>query len=139
MNRLVRILQVEDSPVDQMMTAEALSEASPSTELRSVVTTREAVAMMSAGGEWRPSVLLLDLSLPGESGFEMLQFIKAQPDLQKIPVIIFSSSKAQQDINRAYRLQANCYISKPADFEGYLAVMALMIKFGVSCVQLPSP
>jgi chemotaxis family two-component system response regulator Rcp1 len=139
MNRLARILQVEDSPEDQMMAAEALSEASPSTELRSVGTTKEALAILSVREGWRPSVLLLDLSLPGESGFEMLQFIKTQPDLQSLPVIVFSSSKAQQDIDKAYRLQANCYISKPADFEGYLAVIALMIKFGVSCVQLPFP
>jgi chemotaxis family two-component system response regulator Rcp1 len=139
MNRLVRILQVEDSPEDRMMTAEGLSEALSSAELRAVPTTKEAMAIMSVQGEWRPSVVLLDLSLPGESGFAMLQFIKNQPDLQSIPVIIFSSSKDQQDINKAYRLQANCYISKPADFEGYLVYMALLIKFSASCVQLPLP
>jgi two-component system, chemotaxis family, response regulator Rcp1 len=139
MNRLARILQVEDSRGDRMMTAEALSEAAPSTELRSVATTKEAIAIMSAKGEWRPSVVLLDLSLVGESGFALLQFIKGQPDLQSIPVIIFSSSKAQSDINRAYQLQANCYIPKPADFEGYLLIIALLIKFGISCVQLPFP
>ena len=138
MNRLVRILQVEDSPEDQMMTAEALSEASPSIDLRSIVNTKEAIAMI-VNPEWRPNVVLLDLSLPGGSGFEMLEFIKTHPDLQSIPVIIFSSSKAQQDIDKAYRLQANCYIAKPANFDGYLAVMASMIKFGVSCVQLPFP
>ena len=139
MNRLARILQVEDSPEDRMMTAEALGEASPSVEVRAVATTKEAIAMISAKGEWSPNVVLLDLSLPAESGFEMLQFIKAQPDLQSMPVIIFSSSKAQRDIDKAYRLQANCYIPKPADFKGYLALMALLIKFGVSCVQLPYP
>jgi two-component system, chemotaxis family, response regulator Rcp1 len=139
MNRLVRILQVEDSPEDRMMTAEGLSEASWPAELRAVPTTKEAIAIISVKGAWRPSVVLLDLSLPGESGFAMLQFIKGQPDLQSIPVIVFSSSKDQQDINQAYRLQANCYISKPADFEGYLSFMALLIKFGVSCVQLPFP
>ncbi len=137
MNRLARILQVEDSPEDRLMTAEALGEASPSTELRSVATTREAIAMVSGKAEWRPSVVILDLSLPGETGFAMLQFIKGRPDLQSIPVIIFSSSKAQPDINKAYRLQANCYIPKPPDFEGYLALMALLIRFGVSYVQLP--
>jgi two-component system, chemotaxis family, response regulator Rcp1 len=136
MNRLARILQVEDSPEDRMMTAEALSEASPSVDLRSVATAKEAIAMISAKGEWRPGIVLLDLSLPGEPGFAVLQFIKSQPDLQSIPVIIFSSSKAQSDINMAYRLQANCYIPKPADFEGYLALMALLIEFGASCVEL---
>jgi CheY-like chemotaxis protein len=139
MNRLERVLQVDDSSVDRMMTAEALSEASPSTELRSVATAKEAITMISAGGEWRPDVVLLDLSLPGETGFAVLQFIKAQPDLQSIPVIIFSSSKAPLDVNEAYRLQANCYIPKPADFDGYVALMALLIKLGVSCVELPSP
>lgn len=139
MNRLARILQVEDSPEDRMMTAEALSEALPSAELRSVATTKEAITMISAEGGWSPNVVLLDLSLPGENGFEMLQFIKCRPDLQSIPVIIFSSSKAQRDIDKAYRLQANCYIPKPADFKGYLALMALLIQFGGSCVQLPFP
>jgi len=139
MNRLARILQVEDSPEDRMMTAEAISEALPSAELRAVATTKEAIAMISAKGEWSPNVVLLDLSLPSDSGFSMLQFIKGQPDLQSIPVIIFSSSKAQADIDKAYRLAANCYIPKPADFKGYLALMALLIKFGVSCVQLPFP
>jgi CheY-like chemotaxis protein len=138
MNRLARILQVEDSPEDRMMTAEALSEALPTADLRSVATTKEAIEVISRG-EWRPSVVLLDLSLPGETGFAMLQFLKSQPDLQSIPVIIFSSSKAQADIDKAYRLQANCYIPKPPDFEGYLALTALLVKFGVSCVQLPFP
>jgi chemotaxis family two-component system response regulator Rcp1 len=139
MNRLERVLQVEDCSEDRMMTAEALSEASPSTELRSVATAKEAITMISARGEWRPDVVLLDLSLPGEAGFAVLQFIKGQPDLQSIPVIIFSSSKAALDVNKAYHLQANCYIPKPADFDGYVALMALLIKFCVSCVELPSP
>jgi CheY-like chemotaxis protein len=138
MNRLTRILQVEDSPEDRMMTAEALGEASPSLELRSVATTNEAIAIISSKGEWRPGVVLLDLSLPGENGFAMLQFIKGQPDLQSIPVIIFSSSKAQRDIDKAYGLQANCYIPKPADFTGYLALMALLAEFG-NRVELPFP
>jgi two-component system, chemotaxis family, response regulator Rcp1 len=139
MNSLVRILQVEDSPEDQMMTVEALNEVSPSMDLRSTVDTKEAMAMLSGTPEWRPNVVLLDLSLPGGSGFEMLQFMKSHPDFQVIPVIIFSSSKAQQDVDKAYRLQANCYIAKPVDFDGYLAVMASMIKFGLNCVQLPFP
>ena len=139
MNRLERILQVEDSLEDQMMTAEALSEASPSMGLRSVLDTKEAMAMLSGTPEWHPNVILLDLSLPGGSGFEMLQFMKSHPDLQSIPVIIFSSSKARQDIDKAYRLQANCYIAKPADFAGYLTVLTSMIKFCVGCVELPFP
>jgi|HubBroStandDraft_6_1064221.scaffolds.fasta_scaffold1877912_1 CheY-like chemotaxis protein len=138
MNRLERILQVEDCPEDQMMTAEALSEVSPSIELRSVPNKDEAIAMLS-DPEWRPNVVLLDISLPGGSGFEVLQFIKAHPDLQSTPVIVFSSSKARQDIDKAYRLQANCYIAKPADFDGYLEVIASMTRFCVGCVELPFP
>jgi CheY-like chemotaxis protein len=139
MNRLERILQVEDCPEDRMMTAEALSEVSPSIDLRSVANKEEAIAMISGNSEWRPSVVLVDISLPGGSGFEVLQFMKTQPDLQIIPVIIFSSSKARQDIDKAYRLQANCYIAKPADFAGYLTVLTSMIKFCVGCVELPFP
>ena len=76
---------------------------------------------------------------PPRADSRCCNFIKTQPDLQSIPVIIFSSSKAQRDIDKAYRLQANCYIPKPADFKGYLALMVSLIKFGVSCVQLPFP
>jgi two-component system, chemotaxis family, response regulator Rcp1 len=139
MNRLARILQVEDSPEDRMMTAEALSESAPSVELRSVATTKEAIAMICDQGDWRPNVVILDLSLPGENGFTMLQFMKSQANVQSIPIIIFSSSKARTDIDKAYRLQANCYIPKPADFEGYLALVALLVEFSTRCVQLPFP
>jgi two-component system, chemotaxis family, response regulator Rcp1 len=138
MNRLAGILQVEDSPEDRMMTAEALREVSPAAELHSVATTKEAIAIISGKEEWRPRVVLLDLSLPGETGFALLRFIKSQPDLQSIPVIIFSSSNAQPDINKAYRLQANCYIPKPADFQGYLALMALLVGFGSLCATAVS-
>lgn len=139
MNRLASILQIEDSPEDRMMTAEALGEAFPSLELRSVATAKEAIGMISAKSGWCPSVVLLDLSLPGDSGFEMLQFLKNQPALRRIPVIIFSSSKAQLDVDKAYKLQANCYISKPADFKGYLLLMVSLIQFCARWVQLPFP
>ena len=139
MHGLTRILQVEDSPEDRMMTEEALGEASPSLELRSVATANEAISMISAEGEWRPNLVLLDLSLPGETGFSFLQFIKGRPDLERIPVVIFSSSKAPTDINKAYGLRANCYIPKPADFKGYLTLVASSVEFAVHYVQLPSP
>jgi chemotaxis family two-component system response regulator Rcp1 len=137
MNSLLRILQVEDSPEDQMMTAEALNEASPSTELRSVSTSKEAIAVLGEKNGWRPNIILLDLSLPGDSGFGVLQSIKSQPDLKTLMVIVFSSSKAEVDINRAYELQANCYIPKPADFEGYRGLMGLLKEFELAHVQLP--
>jgi chemotaxis family two-component system response regulator Rcp1 len=136
---LTRILQVEDSPEDRMMTAEAIDEASPSLELRSVPTAKEAISTISAQGEWRPNLVLLDLSLPADTGFSVLQFIKGRPDLESIPVIIFSSSKALADINKAYGLRANCYIPKPADFNGYLALVASSVEFAAHYVQLPSP
>jgi CheY-like chemotaxis protein len=138
MHGLTRILQVEDSPEDRMMTEEALGEASPSLELRSVATANEAISMISAEGEWRPNLVLLDLSLPGETGFSFLQFIKGQPDLESVPVVIFSSSKAPADINKAYGLRANWYIPKPADFKGYLALVVSSVEFAVRYVQLPS-
>ena len=137
MNSLLRILQVEDSPEDQMMTAEALNEASPSTELRSVSTSKEAIAVLGEKNGWRPNIILLDLSLPGDSGFGVLQSIKSQPELKTLMVIVFSSSKAEVDINRAYELQANCYIPKPADFEGYRGLMGLLKELEMANVQLP--
>jgi two-component system, chemotaxis family, response regulator Rcp1 len=137
MNRLASILQVEDSPEDRMMTAEALREAAPTARLHSVATAKEAMALIAGKESRLPSVVLLDLSLPGEDGFAVLQFIKGRPDLQSIPVVIFSSSKAQLDIDKAYFLQANCYIPKPADFQGYLTLMETIVGFGVNCLQLP--
>ena len=137
MNRLARILQVEDSLEDRMMTAEALSEVPLRVDLRSVATAKEAIALMSFRREWCPSIVLLDLSLPGETGFKFLQFLKTNSDLQSIPVVIFSSSKAQNDINKAYRLGANCYIPKPPDFEGFITLMASFLGLSDGAVQLP--
>jgi two-component system, chemotaxis family, response regulator Rcp1 len=137
MNRLARILQVEDSLEDRMMTAEALSEVPLRVDLRSVATTKEAITLMSFRREWCPSIILLDLSLPGETGFKFLQFLKTNSDLQSIPVIIFSSSKAQNDINKAYRLGANCYIPKPPDFEGFITLMSSLLELSGRSMQLP--
>ena len=138
MKRVVRILQVEDSPEDRMMMTEALGESSASIELHSVATTREATALISGESQWQPDVVLLDLSLPGDTGFGVLQFIKRRKDLRSLAVIIFSSSKAEKDIQKAYDLQANCYIPKPADFDGYLALVVSLKDFLTRWVQLPS-
>ena len=137
MNQLARILQVEDSPEDRMMTAEALYETPVSVDLRAVATAREAMAVLSFNKEWCPSVVLLDLSLPGETGHSLLQFIKSESDLQHIPVVIFSSSTKSTDISTAYSLGAEWYIPKPPDFDGYIPLMASLVEFSSNGVKPP--
>ncbi|HEY0791489.1 MAG TPA: response regulator [Chthoniobacterales bacterium] len=139
MNRPVKILQVEDSPEDRMMTAEAMREVSLLAELRCVATVTEALKLFADHDSWRPNLVLLDLSLPGASGFSLLRFIKDQVQLQRLPVIVFSSSTAALDVDQAYRLQANCYVAKPADFDKYLTFMNALKEFWLGFAQLPSP
>jgi chemotaxis family two-component system response regulator Rcp1 len=139
MNQSAQILQVEDSPEDRMMTAEAMLEVSLPADLRCVATVTDALKIFSGSELWRPNLVLLDLSLPGASGFSLLRFIKDQAPLQRLPVIIFSSSTAALDVDQAYRLQANCYVAKPADYDHYLTFMTALKEFWLAFAQLPSP
>jgi chemotaxis family two-component system response regulator Rcp1 len=139
MNSSVNILQVEDSPEDRMMTAEAMREVSLLADLRCVPQVSEAIKVLSSTQSWRPNLVLLDLSLPGASGFTFLRFIKDQAPLQRLPVIVFSSSMAALDVDQAYQLQANCYVAKPADFDKYVTFMTALKEFWIGFAQLPSP
>ena len=139
----IEILLVEDNPGDVRLTQEALKEAKV---LNTVSVARDgvdAMAFLRREGEHAdvptPDLILLDLNLPRKSGFEVLEDLKNSPDLKRIPVVILTSSSAEQDVLSTYNLQANCYITKPVDLEQFLNVIRLIEQFWLTIVTLPSP
>src|SRR4051794_24701063 len=119
--RPVEILLVDDSPGDVRLTREALREGKIRNNLSVVTDGVEALAFLRREGRYagapRPDVILLDLNLPRKDGREVLAEIKADDRLRRIPVVILTTSADERDILRAYELHANCYITKPVDFE----------------------
>lgn len=139
----VEILMVEDNPGDVLLTTEALLEGKLSNRLYWVKDGNEALAFLTKQAPFahaqRPDIILLDLNLPGKSGHEVLSFIKSEEHLKRIPVIILTSSKAEADILRSYDLYANCYITKPVDFDKFLSVVRTIESFWLKVVTLPHP
>ena len=140
--REIEILLVEDNPGDVLLTKEALLDGKLSNRLNWVKDGAEAMAFLTKQPPFahaiRPDIILLDLNLPGKNGYEVLSFIKTKEQLKRIPVIILTSSKAEADILRSYDLYANCYITKPVDFEKFLTVVRTIESFWLSVVTLPS-
>ncbi|MGQ0536530.1 MAG: response regulator [Methanobacteriota archaeon] len=137
----VDILLVEDNPGDVRLTKEALREAKVRNRLHVVGTGTDAMAFLTRQGSFRdavrPDVVLLDLNLPGKDGRQVLAEIKADPELKRIPVVILTSSKAEEDVVRTYDLHANCYITKPVDLDRFLEVVRQIEDFWLSVVRLP--
>ncbi len=137
----VQILLVEDNPGDARLTEEALREAKVHNTLHHVETGIEALAFVRQEGEYadapRPDLVFLDLNLPRMGGREVLREIKNDPDLKRIPVVILTSSGAEQDILSTYELNANCYITKPVDMQGFLTVVKSVENFWFTVVKLP--
>jgi CheY-like chemotaxis protein len=139
--RTINILLVEDDPGDVLMTREAFEE---NLHNRLDVVTDGAAALdylrhaQPYADAPRPDLILLDLNLPRRDGREVLQEIKADPDLQHIPVIVLTTSKAEEDVLRSYQLHANAYVTKPVDFEGFIEAIKQIDHFFVSVVKLPS-
>jgi CheY-like chemotaxis protein len=139
--RPVEILLVEDSPSDTDLTLEALKDF----KLRNHVSTVEdgvlALQYLRRQGDYalvpRPDLILLDLNLPRKDGREVLAEIKADPELRSIPVVVLTTSHAEQDVQRAYHLNANCYITKPVDFNQFLEVVRSIESFWLCVVTLP--
>ena len=125
--RPIEILLVEDNPGDIRLTKEALRTAKVSNRLRVAEDGVEATAILFRQGKYAnaplPDLILLDLNLPRKDGREVLREIKADPVLKRIPVIILTTSQAQPDVLMAYDMQANCYITKPVDYERFQAVV----------------
>jgi len=123
----VHVLMVEDDPGDALMVRESFAQAGKNSQFHVVPDGDKALRFLRRSGEYadapRPGLVLLDLNLPRLHGLEVLAQIKADPDLQIIPVIVLSSSQDTADINRSYELHANAYIVKPRDFDGFTAMI----------------
>lgn len=141
-NRKNRILLVEDNPADIRLTKEALKESNSEIVLDVVTDGEEALDFLFKRNAYteasRPDVILLDLNLPKRTGLEVLNEIKAQEVLKRIPVIVLTTSDAQHDITRAYSAHANCYILKPVDFDEFAQVIQLIETFWLRAVKLPN-
>jgi len=139
--RPIEILLVEDSPGDIRLAQEALKEAKLLNRLFAVTDGEEAVAFLRRQGRYadavRPDLIFLDLNLPKKDGREVLAEIKSDPGLRRIPVVILTSSGAEEDILKTYDLHANCYVSKPVGLERFIAVVKSIENFWVSIVRLP--
>ncbi len=139
--RLVEILLVEDSPSDAELTAEALRESGLRNRLSLAEDGVDALEFLRQQGKYadapRPDLILLDLNLPRKDGREVLAEIKADVDLRRIPVVVLTTSAAEEDVVRAYNLNANCYISKPVDLEQFIEVIKSIDDFWLTVVRLP--
>jgi two-component system, chemotaxis family, response regulator Rcp1 len=139
--RPVEILLVEDNPGDVRLTREALREGKVRNNLAVASDGVEAVAYLRKEGVHanavRPDLILLDLNLPRMDGREVLAEIKADPALRHIPVVVLTSSQAEEDIVRAYDLHANCYVTKPVDLDQFIRVVESIEDFWFTIVKLP--
>jgi chemotaxis family two-component system response regulator Rcp1 len=138
----INILLVEDNPGDVRLTQEALKDAKVRNELSVVSDGVEALKFLRReepyGDATRPDVILLDLNLPKMDGREVLAEIKSDERLRRIPVVILTTSKAEQDILRTYNLHANCYITKPVDLDQFITVVRSIEDFWLTIVKLPT-
>ena len=137
----VEILLVEDDPGDVLMTQEALSDAKLVNNLHVVDNGEEALTFLRQQSPYedapRPGLILLDLNLPRVDGREVLAQIKADEGLRRIPVVVLTTSEAEEDILRSYDLHANAYVTKPVDFDSFVRVVRQVDDFYISVVRLP--
>ena len=142
MGRPVEILLVEDNPGDVRLAIEALKDAKVRNNLNVVTDGEEALAYLRREGKHaavkRPDLVLLDLNLPRKSGREVLCEVKDDPKLRTIPVVILTTSQAEEDILKAYNCNANCYISKPVDLDQFIKVVRSIEDFWLTIVKLPA-
>jgi CheY-like chemotaxis protein len=138
----IEILLVEDNAADVRLTQEALREGKVKNNLAVARDGDEAIRMLRREGAFanatRPDLILLDLNLPRKDGRQVLQEIKADPDLKTIPVVVLTTSGAEADIVKSYELHANCYITKPVDLEQFITVVKSIDDFWLSIVRLPA-
>ena len=137
----IQILLVEDSPGDVRLTQEVLRDAKIANQLHVVPDGEEAMVFLRREGvhsdKRRPDLVLLDLNLPRKDGREVLAEINGDPELKTVPVIVLTTSEAEQDILRSYQLAANAYITKPIDLNEFIAVVRSIENFWLSIVRLP--
>jgi two-component system, chemotaxis family, response regulator Rcp1 len=139
--RPIEILLVEDSPSDTELTLEALKDFKVRNHVSVVEDGVQALAFLRRQGSFaqapRPDLIMLDLNLPRKDGREVLADIKGDEQLKAIPIVVLTTSRADQDILRAYQLNANCYINKPVDFNQFLEVIRSIESFWLYVVTLP--
>jgi CheY-like chemotaxis protein len=139
----LNVLLVEDSPGDARLTREAFREANASIHLHVVVDGVEAMAFLKQENPYlhapRPDIILLDLNLPKMDGREVLARVKNDPALKTIPTIILSTSEAPADILKSYQLQANCYLSKPVQFDAFEKLVISINDLWLTKAKLPTP
>lgn len=137
----IEILLVEDNPADVRLTKEALKEEKVCNNLSVVTDGVEAMAFLRKEGRYvkaaRPDLILLDLNLPKKDGREVLKEIKTDDNLKRIPVVILTASKSEEDVLKTYNLHANCYITKPVDLKQFMKVAKNVQDFWLTIVKLP--
>lgn len=138
----IEILLVEDNPGDVRLTTEAFKDGKVHNNLSVVGDGVEALAFLRKEGKYvkavRPDLVLLDLNLPLKDGRQVLEEIKADPNLRRIPVVILTTSQAEEDILKAYSFNANCYINKPIGFDEFMHVVQSIENFWLTIVKLPT-
>lgn len=137
----VEVLLVEDDPGDVLMTREAFEEHRLRNHLNVVSDGEEALAYLRGEGRYagapRPDLILLDLNLPRRDGREVLREVKNDERLRRIPVVVLTTSEAEEDVLRSYDLHANAYVTKPVDFERFVAVVRHIDDFFITVARLP--
>ena len=141
-NPSLDILLVEDNPADVRLTREALRESHMRNNLHVVQDGVEALQFVRRQGHYaqspRPALILLDLNLPRKNGFEVLQELKADSVLRRIPVVVLTTSQLENDVLAAYDLHANCYLNKPVSLEAFIQLVQAIEDFWLKQVRLPS-
>ena len=141
LGRPVHILLVEDNPGDVELTKQGLREGKVKVHLDVATDGAQAMAFLRRKGAYgdadRPDIILLDLNLPGKDGREVLAEIRDDPELETIPIAVLTTSDADEDILQAYKLKANCYITKPVDFDQFVKIVHQIKAFWFTIVNLP--
>jgi CheY-like chemotaxis protein len=139
--RPIEVLLVEDDEGDVLMTREALDEGKVLNRLNVVGDGVEAIDYLRGAGGYagatRPDLILLDLNLPKRDGRQVLADVKGDPDLRRIPIVVLTTSEAEEDVLRSYDLHANAYVTKPVDFDRFVEVIRQIDEFFISVVRLP--
>ena len=140
--RPIEVLLVEDDEGDVLMTREALDEGKVFNRLNVVGDGVEAIAYLRREKPYaevtRPDLVLLDLNLPKRDGLQVLEEVKADPELRRIPIVVLTTSEAEEDVLRSYDLHANAYVTKPVDFDRFVEVIRQIDEFFISVVRLPT-
>jgi CheY-like chemotaxis protein len=139
--RPIEVLLVEDDPGDVLMTQEAFADYKIANRLSVVTNGEDAIAYLRKQGEYAdaptPDLVLLDLNLPRRDGREVLRDVKADPELRRIPIVVLTTSDANEDVLASYDLHANAYVRKPVDFEQFVEAVRAIDDFFITVVRLP--